>query len=86
MISPTSTYYSHTLTDLKTKPMEKIMPCGSRHSCLDCTSFIMATKQCSHIEKMTESEYDQHLEFIKKPEPPKKITYGLKDSYRSVGS
>lgn len=40
-----------------------LMPCGSPHSCLDCTHHIMVTDPCSHFEKMDEEEY---YAFLKK--------------------
>ena len=40
---------------------EKTMPCGSRHSCFDCRHYASPTDPCTHIERMSEDEYDEFV-------------------------
>lgn len=40
---------------------KKLMPCGSKHICEDCTHYYFG---CSHMERMTEEECDAHLKMM----------------------
>jgi len=40
------------------------MPCGSNHSCIDCAHFVWVTDPCSHLQKMSEDEYDEFLKML----------------------
>lgn len=49
---------------MRTEQEPKPMPCGTYHSCFDCIHFYGLSDGCSHMRKMSEEEYDAHVQSL----------------------